>query len=121
MTLQESNVPSSNAGILRVVLFIIALPICIYTSTRVWIEMRTLFLKLSYKPVTEQEARDRAVEITTMLPTELLVISGSDKDKINIKAGTKVNFLGAYMERLNYRADEFHLTRELHARPIFCY
>lgn len=98
-------------------LIIIAVFVSAYTSVYVWIQKRTFFEKLTYKPVTEQVALERSYTMRTVLPTELYVVSGSDESKINVPAGTEVRCFGTYMRMLNYRQDSYSECSPLYYSP----
>lgn len=98
-------------NLLRWILGIAAIFVAAYASVYFLVEMRSLFLKLSYKPLTEEAALKRAIPMKTVFPTTMQVMSGSDKKEIEIKAGTPIKFLGACMKLLNNRVDgktDFH-------------
>lgn len=77
-----------------------------YLSVMFYIEMRSLFYKLSYKPITEEVALEKAVPMKTLLPTKMRVISGSEKSEIELRAGTSIKVIAACMSPLNCRVDE---------------
>ena len=93
-------------NLLRWILGIAAIFVAVYASIYFLVEMRSIFIKLSYKPLTEEAALERAVPMKTMFPTTMQVMSGSDKKEIELKPGTPIKFLGACMKPLNARADE---------------
>lgn len=95
---------------LRFLLILIALPITIYTSAYIWIQKRSIMENLSYKPMTEQEAVQKAVTMRTSQATEMQVASGSSEQKINVPAGTDIKLLGVYMTRLNHRSDGYNFN-----------
>lgn len=92
-------------NLLRWILGIPAIFVAAYASIFFMVEMRSLFLKLSYKPLTEEAAMERAVPMKTIFPTTMQVMSGSDKKEIELKAGTPIKFIGACMKLLNNRVD----------------
>lgn len=77
-----------------------------YLSILFYVEMRSLFYKLSYKPITEEVALERAVQMKTLLPTKMRVISGSEKSEIELRAGTSIKVIAVCMSPLNQRVDE---------------
>lgn len=91
--------------LLGFVLIVVAAVVAAYISMVLWVEKRTLFEKLTYKPMTEQVATSRASTLKITQATELQVVSGSTEKKINVQKGTSVKLLGVYMTRLNYRSD----------------
>ncbi len=90
--------------ILGGILIILAIGVAAYTTTYIWIEKRTICEKLTFKPITEEVALDRAYPLKTSIATELRENSWT-KSEHTVPAGTTVQVLGAYMTRLNYRAD----------------
>ena len=107
MTLQDKNIPRSSSALWRVLLFVVALPISVWISTSIWVESRTLFQKLSFKTADETAALEKAVEMTTTMPTELKVVSDMGWKTEELKAGTTVKVLGTYMEGLGRRIDGY--------------
>ena len=95
---------SSANKLLGVLLILVAIVVSAYTSTVIWIEKRTICEKLSYKPITEEDAQERTYLLKTSIPTELKDNAWT-KAKLTVPAGTNVKVLGAYMTRLNYRTD----------------
>ena len=91
--------------LLRWILGIIAIGVAAYVSVVFLVEMRSLFLKLSYKPITEEVALEKAIPMKTVLPTTLYVMSGSDQREIDLRPGTNIKILGASMKLLSARAD----------------
>ena len=92
-------------NLLRWILGAAAIFVAAYASIFFMVEMRSLFLKLTYKPLTEEAAMERAVPMKTIFPTTMQVMSGSDKKEIELKAGTPIKFIGACMKLLNNRVD----------------
>ena len=90
--------------VIGAILILFAIGVAAYTSTYIWIEKRTICEKLTFKPITEQEAVQKAYPLKTSVATELKDNSWS-KAKLTVPAGTNVKVLGAYMTRLNFRAD----------------
>ena len=88
-------------------MIIIAIIISGYISIVVWVQKRTIFEKLTYKPITEQVALGRAYSLKTSVATELVTMSGSSSTKVAVPAGTTVKVLGAYMTKLNFRSDSY--------------
>ena len=91
--------------LIRWILGIIAIGAAAYISIVFLVEMRSLFLKLSYKPISEEVALEKAIPMKTVLPTTLYVMSGSDQREIEIHPGTNLKILGASMKLLNLRVD----------------
>ena len=81
---------STSNKFLGALLIIIAIGVSAYTSVYIWIQKRTFFEKLTYKPVTEQVALEQSFTIKTVLSTELHVVSGSDEKKLTVPEGTTV-------------------------------
>lgn len=98
-------------------MIIIAIGVSAYTSVYIWIQKRTFFEKLTYKPVTEQVALEQSFTIKTVLSTELHVVSGSDEKKLTVPEGTTVKYLGVYMRKLNYRQDYYNESSPKYYSP----
>lgn len=90
--------------LLGFLLIIIAIFVSGYTSTVIWIQKRSIMEKLTYKPITEQVAEERAYTLKTSIATELQVVSDSGRTKITVPAGTTVKVLGVSMINLSFRA-----------------
>ncbi len=105
MNLNDKNVPSSAAGLLRLLLFIVALPISLYISTFIWVQSRTFFASQTYQPIDEPVALGKAVEIETSKPIEVNVFAGEERGKREVKAGSRVKVLGVFMMGLNRQID----------------
>ena len=107
----------TSSVLLRTLLILVALPIALYISVMVWIQKRTIFEKLTYKPVTEQVALDRSFTLKTVLPTEMHVLASVDPGTVNVPAGTTVKYLGVYMRMLNFRSDYYHESSPKYYSP----
>jgi len=92
--------------IVRLVIGAAAVVVAGYLSLMFLVEMRSLFYKLTYKPITEEVALERVIPMKTVLPTKMRVISGSDKPEIELRAGSSIKIIAACMSPLNCRVDE---------------
>ena len=90
------------------VIILAAIVVSLVTSSYIWVWKRAFFERLTYCPIDEAVALGKAFDLKTVLPTELNVISGSDKAKVSIPAKTTVKVLGAYMSNLHHRPDSFY-------------
>ena len=87
----------------RIVAFLVSLVISVYCIT----QYRCIWKILSYKPITEEMALEKAVEMKTSIATQMTVLSDSSFQK-NVAAGTRVKILGAYMYHLTFRNDDIN-------------
>lgn len=98
-----SNGVSIQVTLLSILVFVVSLVIGVFCIT----QYRCVWKMLSYKPINEEMALERAVEVKTAIATKMTVLSDSVFEK-DVTAGTPVKVLGAYMRDLSYRNDEYH-------------
>lgn len=89
--------------LLEILVFVLSLVIGVFCIT----QYRCIWKMLSYKPVSEEEALEKAIEMKTSVATKMTVLSDSVYEK-DVAAGTPIKVLGAYMRDLSYRNDEYH-------------
>ena len=100
---QDPGYLSLKSGLIRIVAFVVSLLISLFVIT----QYRCIWKMLSYKPLTEEQVLERAVEMKTSIATKMTVLSDSVFEK-DVAAGTPIRVLGAYMRDLSYRNDEYH-------------